>query len=88
MATYDDFCAICGLAIASQEKGTAFQEVRVVDYDEHCEMVVSFHICRECWGKVKSNLDAGLEQAIERRNDLNRFDLIALDRRYSNVKED
>jgi hypothetical protein len=87
MATYDDYCAICGMAITPQEKGTGFQDVRVVDYEEHCEMVVSFHVCRECWRKVKNFLDAGLESAVERRNKLMIYDLKALDRRYNNVEE-
>jgi hypothetical protein len=88
MTTYEEYCAICGIAIYSQEKGTSFMDVRVVDYEEHCEMVVTFAVCRECWRKIKTTLDSGLEKAIERRNELNKFDLIALDRRYNHDEEE
>lgn len=63
-----------------EEKGTTFDNVRVVDYSEHCEMMVSFDICKECWTKVKQHLDAGLDTAIDRRVALERWDKLSKDR--------
>jgi hypothetical protein len=82
MVDYETYCTVCGMAITTREKGTAFMDVRVVDYAEHCEMVVSFHVCQDCWQKMKDHMDGGLEEAVKRREELQRFDLIATDRRF------
>ena len=67
--------------MTNEEKGTSFDDIRIVDYAEHCEMVVSFHVCKECWAKFKEHLDDGMEKAVQRRLDLERWDRISKERR-------
>ena len=65
---YETFCGVCGFPIKTYQIGTVLDDLTVMDFNERCYVDFSAHICNECWEKMKSNTNGGLEKAMAKKN--------------------
>jgi hypothetical protein len=62
---YLDFCYICGFTLPKTDLAADIAG-DFVDYNERIRGNITFSICTECWQKLLTNAEGGLEAAIKR----------------------
>lgn len=71
---YQDFCYICGFTLPKTDLAADICG-DFVDYNKRVRGNITFSICTECWDKLITNTEGGLESAIKRsrifKNELN-----------------
>ena len=61
----EDFCYICGFTLPKQDLAADIAG-DFVDYNARVRGNITFSMCSECWQKLLTNVDGGLEGAIRR----------------------
>lgn len=65
---YETFCGVCGLPIKTFQIGTVFDDLVLMDFNERQYVDFSMHVCSDCWEKLKSHTNGGLEKAMSKKN--------------------